>query len=52
MKPYSQIGLTEEQHIFNYRLNRGQTIVENAFGLLVFRFRVLQRAIVLSQEKL
>ena len=31
MKPYPQIGLTEEQLIFNYRLNRAQTIVENAF---------------------
>lgn len=51
MKPYSQTGLTEEQRIFNYRLSRARRIVENAFGILVSRFRVLQGAIGLSPEK-
>ena len=51
MKPYSQIGLSEEQRIFNYRLSRARRIVENAFGILVTRFRVLQRTIDLSPEK-
>lgn len=51
MKPYSQINLTIEKRIFNYRLSRARRIVENAFGILVSRFGVLQRTINLSPEK-
>ena len=36
-KPYSQIGLTKEKRIFNYRARR---IVENAFGILSNKIRV------------
>lgn len=38
--PYSQIGLTKERRIFNYRLSRARRIVKNAFGILANRFRV------------
>ncbi|XP_025199917.1 uncharacterized protein LOC112597904, partial [Melanaphis sacchari] len=53
LKPYSRVGnnLTEEQRLFNYRLSRARRIVENAFGILVSRFGVLQKDILLSPEK-
>lgn len=53
LKPYSRVGnnLTEEQRIFNYRLSLARRIVENAFGILVSRFGVLQKDIILSPEK-
>lgn len=51
LKPYSQAGLTDQQRIFNYRLSRARRIVENAFGILVSRFGILQRTIGLSPEK-
>ena len=51
MKPYSQIGLTEEKRIFNYRLSRCRRISENAFGFLGNRWRVFRSRINLAPEK-
>lgn len=50
-KPYSQIGLTKEKRIFNYRLSRARRIVENAFGILANRFQVFMTPMRLSPEK-
>ena len=50
-KPFSQIGLTVKRRIYNYRLSRARTIVENAFGILANRFRVLTSPINLAPEK-
>ena len=50
-KPYSQIGLTKEKRIFNYRLSRARRIVENAFGILANQFGVFMTPIGLGPEK-
>ena len=50
-KPYSQNGLTHKKRIYNYRLSRARRVVENAFGILGNRFRVLMTTIALVPEK-
>lgn len=51
MKPFPQRRLTREERVFNYRLSRARRIVENTFGILVSRFRLLLTIINLSPEK-
>jgi hypothetical protein len=51
MKPYATHHLEEDERIFNYRLSRARRIVENAFGILANRFRVLLSTIQLAPEK-
>lgn len=51
LKPYAQRELTHEKRVHNYRVSRARNCVENAFGLIAARFRILQSAIHLAPEK-
>jgi hypothetical protein len=41
-----------KERIFNYRICRARTVVENVFGLASSVFRVLRKPILLEPEKL
>lgn len=51
MKPYGGQQLSEKEKIFNYRLSRVRRIVENCFGILVSRFRIFEKPLPFSPEK-
>lgn len=45
LKPFPQKSLNYERRIYNYRLSRARNVVENAFGLIANRFRILLTSI-------
>jgi len=51
LKPFSARGLTTSERVFNYRLSRARRTVENAFGMLANRFRVLHHPIQMDPVK-
>lgn len=51
MKPYSTRNLTMMQRVHNYRLSRARRVIENVFGIMSARFRVLLKPIQFDAEK-
>lgn len=51
MKPFPGQNLAPPQRVFNYRLSRARRCIENAFGILSAKFRVMRSPISVGPEK-
>lgn len=50
LRPYPRVQLNDKGRIFNYRLSRARRVIENAFGILVSRWRILTKLLCCSPE--
>lgn len=51
MKPFPFRNQPGPNRVYNYRLSRARNVVENAFGIIASRFRILRKPIELCPEK-
>lgn len=52
LKPFGLRDLSRERKIFNYRLSRARRIIENVFGIIAARFRILHTEINLKLDNI
>ncbi|XP_064122533.1 uncharacterized protein LOC135226753 [Macrobrachium nipponense] len=50
MRPFPGTELSDERAVYNYRFSRARRISENAFGILVNKWRIFHRPIQMSVE--
>lgn len=51
LKPYGYRNQPAPNRIFNYRLSRARRVIENVFGIMSSKFRVLRKPINLAPDK-
>lgn len=51
MKPFAFRNQNIDERIFNYRLSRARRVIENVFGIMSSKFRVMRRTMYLDEVK-